>query len=173
MNLITLEKNTDSDPIETLLDQAFGPGRESKISYSYRVGVERVAPLCLVARDGAAPDSELVGTIRYWPIAIGRSPALLLGPVAVHAERRSEGLGGQLIRSSLDLAAEQGYRAVLLVGDESYYGRFGFRPASRHGAVMPRENPARVLALSLDRVLPDEFPSGLVRPWRSVRRVAA
>ena len=173
MNLITLEQNTDSDAIEILLDQAFGPGRRSKISYGYRVGIERIAALCLVARDGDTPQSELIGTIRYWPIAIGRSPALLLGPVAVLAERQSEGLGGRLIRTSLDLAAGLGYRAVLLVGDESYYGRFGFHPASRYGAVMPRENAARVLALSLDRDQPDEFPSGLVRPWRSVRRVAA
>ena len=173
MSLITLEQTTDSDAIEILLDQAFGPGRQSKISYSYRAGVERIAALCLVARDCDAADAGIIGTIRYWPIAIGKSPALLLGPVAVQADRQSEGLGGRLIRTSLDLAAGLGYRAVLLVGDESYYGRFGFRSASRQGAVMPRENPARVLALSLDPARLDEFPSGLVRPWRSVRRVAA
>ena len=164
---ITPERPEDSAAIETLLDAAFGPNRQVKISYSYRDGVERLWPLCLVARD----DARIIGTIRYWPIAIGRSPALLLGPVAISAEHRAHGLGGALIRASLALAAENGHRAVLLVGDEPYYGRFGFHPARDHGVVMPRENAARVLALSLDPA--NAFPAGEVRSWRSVRRAAA
>jgi predicted N-acetyltransferase YhbS len=165
---IVPERPEDSEAIETLLDAAFGADRQTKISYSYRQGVERVWKLCLVARD----EARIVGTIRYWPIAIGRSPALLLGPVAVSADHRAHGLGGALIRTSLAAAAEAGHRAVLLVGDEPYYGRFGFHPASDHGAVMLRENAARVLALSLDSENPADFPAGLVRVWRSVRRAA-
>ncbi|HVJ53324.1 MAG TPA: N-acetyltransferase [Aliidongia sp.] len=163
---IALEQPTDLPAIESLLDAAFGPNRRSKISYSYRQGIERIEPLCMIAREGG----QIVGTIRYWPIVIGRVPALLLGPIAIRADRRGDGLGGLLMRTSLARAAELGHRTVLLVGDEPYYGRFGFRHASEHGIVMPMENPARVLVLSL--AAEASLPSGQVRPWRSVRRAA-
>jgi predicted N-acetyltransferase YhbS len=166
---ITTERPEHAGAIENLLDAAFGATRQTKISYSYRDGVERVIPLCLVALE----DDALAATIRYWPITIGDTPSLLLGPVAVAESRRSAGLGGRLIRCSLDRAATIGYRSAVLVGDEAYYGRFGFQPASRHGIVMPRENPTRVLALSLAPSNRDAMPSGPIGPWRSVRGLAA
>jgi predicted N-acetyltransferase YhbS len=127
-------------------------------------------PLCLVA----LTDGAVVATIRYWPITIGDTPSLLLGPVAVDSRCRKAGIGDQLIRCSLNRAQTIGYHSVVLVGDEAYYGRFGFHPASGHGIVMPRETPARVLVLSLGRQRREtSMPSGLVLPWRSVRRIAA
>src|SRR5579859_3267157 len=170
---ITNERPADAAAIETLLDQAFGPGRLAKSSYSYRRRVGRLWPLCLVARAAG----EIVGTIRYWPIGIGRTaaPALLLGPVAVHDERRSSGVGGLLMRASLARATAAGHRLVVLVGDEPYYGRFGFKPAAHWGISMERENPARVLALPLVTAEADAapVPSGVVQRWRSVRREPA
>ncbi|NEU35854.1 N-acetyltransferase, partial [bacterium LRH843] len=62
--------------------------------------------------------------------------------------RQGEGLGGFLIRSSLHLARDSGWQRVLLVGDEPYYGRFGFERLS--GVEMPPPtNPDRVLGLEL------------------------
>ncbi len=167
---ITNETPADAAAIESLLDQAFGPNRLEKSSYSYRKRVARLWPLCLVARNGDA----IVGTIRYWPIAIGptTAPALLLGPVAIRDDLRSTGVGGLLMRSSLARATAAGHRLVVLVGDEPYYGRFGFRPAAEWGVSMERENQARVLALPLDGS-DAPIPSGVVQRWRSVRREAA
>jgi len=170
---ITNERPTDSAAIERLLDQAFGANRLAKSSYSYRKRVSRLWPLCLVAREADA----IVGTIRYWPIAIGTAaaPALLLGPVAVRDDQRSTGIGGLLMRASLARAAAAGHRLVILVGDEPYYGRFGFKPAAQWGISMERENPARVLALPLVTAEADAapVPSGVVQRWRSVRREPA
>lgn len=167
---ITNERPADAAAIETLLDKAFGPGRLAKSSYSYRKRVSRIWPLCLVARDG----DQIVGTIRYWPIAIGPTgaPALLLGPVAVRTDLQSTGVGGLLMRASLARATAAGHRLVVLVGDEPYYGRFGFRPAAEWGVSMERENPARVLALPLESS-EAVIPAGMVQRWRSVRREAA
>lgn len=167
---ITPENPSDATAIEILLDQAFGAGRLAKSSYSYRKRISRLWSLCLVAREAG----EIVGTIRYWPIGIGPAgtPALLLGPVAVRADHRSSGVGGLLMRTSLARATAAGHRLVVLVGDEPYYGRFGFRPADEWGVSMARENPTRVLALPLDDSAA-AIPSGLVQRWRSVRREAA
>ena len=73
---------------------------------------------------------------------------MLLGPVAVHPTRQGEGLGGELIETSLAQAARSGWDRVMLVGDAPYYSRFGFRKLE--GVVMPPPtNPERVLGRDL------------------------
>lgn len=79
---------------------------------------------------------------------VGCHDALLLGPVAVHPTRQGEGLGGLLIQRSLELAHEQGWPRVMLVGDAPYYSRFGFERLT--GVEMPPPtNPERVLGYKL------------------------
>lgn len=167
MFTITTERPEDGPAIETLLDAAFGPARESKVSYRYRDGVAPVDNLRLVAR---AADDTLIGTIRYWPVLVGaaQKAALLLGPLAVAAGWQAKGIGAALMHRSLDMACWARHERVLLVGDHGYYKRFGFKTAGPHGIVMPGENPARLLALPL---APGalEGVAGTIEPWRWVR----
>lgn len=157
----------DAAFIDSLLDLAFGPGRLNKTSYRYRQGVEPLAPLSLIARDGA----EVVGTIRYWPVAVDADwyspakPALLLGPLAIDPARRGEGIGIELMERSLAQAGRLGHALVLLVGDLAYYRRVGFGPASAHGIAMPDEAPERLLVREL---MPGALDSarGEIRLWR-------
>ncbi len=168
--MITIEREEPPDRrrIEALLDAAFGPQRQRKISYRYRRGVAALPGLCLVARDGAA----LVGTIRVWPIRIGvDGDGVLIGPVAVAASHRSQGIGGRLMRAVLGRAESERWPVAVLVGDPGYYQRFGFVAAGSVGIVMPNENPLRVQTLRLDRTQP--CPMGAVSLWREVRRHAA
>ncbi|HKL65406.1 MAG TPA: N-acetyltransferase [Roseovarius sp.] len=130
--------------VEALYDLCFAPGREALSSYRLRDGVPPVAGLCLVAREAGI----VAGAIRYWPVRVGDARALLLGPVAVHPTHQGEGLGGWLIRESVERARALGWARVMLVGDAPYYGRFGF--ARLDGVEMPPPtNPARVLGLAL------------------------
>ncbi|HGG65069.1 MAG TPA: N-acetyltransferase [Rhodobacteraceae bacterium] len=139
------ETKDDWWEVEALYDLCFAPGREALSSYRLRDGVDPVADLCLVARDEGG---IIGGAIRYWPVQVGGARVLLLGPVAVHPTRQGEGLGGVLIRQSLDKAQALGWERVLLVGDEPYYKRFGFLRID--GVVMPPPtNPERVLAREL------------------------
>lgn len=133
--------------VEALYDLCFAPGREALSSYRLRDGVPPEAGLSHVARDG---DGILAGAIRYWPVRIGSKQALLLGPVAVHPTRQGEGLGRQLIETSLAIAEPLGWSRVMLVGDASYYRRFGFEQLD--GVVMPPPtNPDRVLGRAMRR----------------------
>lgn len=124
---ITVEDTTsqDHEAIEHLLDLSFGSGRQSKTSYRLREGNTAVPGLSLVVRD---PGVKLAGTISFWPLAIGetQSPALLLGPLAVHPDRQGLGIGLRLMREGLARAKAQGHGLVLLVGDEPYYAKVGF-----------------------------------------------
>lgn len=139
----------DHDAIEHLLDLSFGSGRRSKTSYRLREGNFPVSGLSLVTRD---PGVGVSGTISFWPLAIGekRSPALLLGPLAVHPDRQGLGIGIALMREGLARARAQGHGLVLLVGDEPYYSKVGFArlPEGLIGLPGPVD-PARFLYLEL------------------------
>ncbi len=153
------EREEDRWEVEALYDLCFAPGREALSSYRLREGVAPVPELCLIARDELG---ILAGAIRYWPVAVGGAPALLLGPIAVHPTRQGEGLGNNLIRSSLELAGPHWAR-VLLVGDAPYYSRFGFEKLE-HVAMPPPTNPERILGLALS---PDSWAriKGKVTRW--------
>jgi predicted N-acetyltransferase YhbS len=139
----------DHDAIEHLLDLSFGSDRHTKTSYRLREGNSAVAGLSLVVRD---PGIGIAGTISFWPLAIGvrQSPALLLGPLAVHPDRQGLGIGLKLMREGLARARAQGHGLVLLVGDEPYYARVGFRKLPPDLIALPGPvNPERFLYLEL------------------------
>ena len=147
MFTIRKEKPADVAAREALLDLAYGPVRFSKTSELLRAGRQAARGLSFVAVE----DGRAVGTVRLWTVSAGADrPALLLGPLAVHPDSRNRGVGSALIRHALMSARRKGHEAVLLVGDASYYGRFGFS-AERTGKLWlpgPYE-PHRLLGLEL------------------------
>lgn len=165
MIVIEQERPDDHWEIEALLDNAFAPGRTSLSSYRLREGVEPVAALCLTARD----DDEiaaLAGTIRFWPVEIGeaRTPSLLLGPVAAHPTRQGEGIGAMLILEGLERAEAAGWQRCLLIGDEPYYARFGFkRSPAANITFPPPTNPNRILAKALTEGSMDSIKGTVMR----------
>jgi predicted N-acetyltransferase YhbS len=92
----------------------------------------------------------VVGSVRLTPVVIGKTPALLLGPLAVRPEWKKRGIGGTLMRQSLEAATKAGHKLVILVGDEPYYGPFGFKMVPHGPMVMPAPvDPRRMLACEL------------------------
>ncbi|MFV3074799.1 GNAT family N-acetyltransferase [Niveispirillum fermenti] len=149
---ISLEQPAHAAAIEQLLDTSFGPKRHTKTVYRLRRNIAPVADLCFVATETDADGQEvLLGTIRYWPVMLGgKVHALMLGPIAISPDRRSDGLGGKLIRHSLEQARALGHRIVILVGDAPYYVRFGFSRAVVAGLSLPGPvDPARFQGLEL------------------------
>jgi predicted N-acetyltransferase YhbS len=120
---IRKEMSFDIDAREHLLDRVWGASRFQKTAEWLREGREPSAGLSFVAeRDG-----DIVGTVRLWDICAGPGrPAVLLGPLAVDESQRSQGIGGALMRRAMAAARQRKHRAVLLVGDATYYWRFGF-----------------------------------------------
>ena len=117
------EKASDVAGREILLDAAYGAARFAKTSERLREGRLPANGLSLVAVERG----RIVGTVRLWHITAGPArPALLLGPLAVHIDHRNRGIGSALVRGAIARARLAGHRAVLLIGDAAYYGRFGF-----------------------------------------------
>jgi predicted N-acetyltransferase YhbS len=124
MVTITPERDTDVLAREVLLDRAFGKRRRRKTSERLRKARLPAEGLAFAARDS---EGRLVGTIRLWDVLAGSAgAALLLGPVAVDCAHQGKGIGAALMRHAIDAARRLGHRAILLVGDAPYYGRFGF-----------------------------------------------
>ncbi len=116
------ERAEDGPLVEALNEASFGPGRFAKSAYRLREGVNPVAGLSFVAVE----EGELRGSIRFWPVAIGKEKSLLLGPLAVKSDQRGRGLGIALMKRGIEEARAQGHASIILVGDEPYYVRAGF-----------------------------------------------
>jgi len=128
------ERPDDAALITPLLDRTFGFDRIRRTVYRLREGVDPVAGLCFSA---VAGDGGLLGSIRYWPIDIAGTPAILLGPLAVEPALQGQGIGKALVRHSLEAAEKAGYRICVVVGDPNYYRPFGFISASAQGLSLP------------------------------------
>ncbi|MBK9079814.1 MAG: N-acetyltransferase [Hyphomicrobium sp.] len=137
----------DLAAITALQARVFGPGRFARSAYRVREGHGLMSRFCRVADC----DGRLIATVRITVATIGGVPgAALLGPVAVDPEFRGQGYGRQLVSEALDALKAAGFSLVVLVGDEPYYGRFGFKPVPFKSIAFPGPvNPARILAVEL------------------------
>ncbi len=150
---LVLEPETpaDADSILRLNERVFGPGRFARTAYRIRETTPPDLSLSFVARVGTL----LVGANAMTPIVIGSTPALLLGPLIVEPVFRSQGIGEALVTRSLEAAKAAGAKLVLLVGDEPYYVRMGFKPVPPGRVELPGPvDPARLLYSELE---PDAF----------------
>jgi predicted N-acetyltransferase YhbS len=140
------ENPGEADVIEKLHERAFGPGRFARTAFRLREGVPHEEALSFTALVGTL----VVGSIRLTRIRIGAAEGLLLGPVTVEPAFMGRGIGMALVRRSVETARAQGHRLVLLVGDEPFYGKVGFRRVPAGRLAMPGPvDPARLLILEL------------------------
>jgi len=140
------ETAADALAIERLHERTFGPGRYARTAFRIREQLAHRCDLSFTARIGTL----LVGSVRATPICIGTTAALLLGPLTIEPPFRERGIGRALIDRSLTVAREKGHRLVVLVGDEPYYGRSGFRRIPKGTVTMPGPvDPARLLVAEL------------------------
>src|SRR5262245_47354425 len=142
------ESADDGAEIERLHERTFGPGRYAKTAYRIREGATHSLTLSFTARIGTL----LVGSVRLSPIRIGQAKALLLGPLTVEPPFRDRGIGLRLIERSMAEARQTGHRLVVLVGDEPYYARAGFKRIPKGRVKMPGPvDPARLLVAELSQ----------------------
>ncbi|ADJ24196.1 GCN5-related N-acetyltransferase [Hyphomicrobium denitrificans ATCC 51888] len=137
----------DVPEISRLHARVFGPGRFARSAYRVREGKGHLSRYCLVAHLGG----QLIASLRMTEITIGGRPgAALLGPVAVDPDHRNIGLGTKLMNEAIEAARVGGTSLVVLVGDDPYYGRFGFKVVPAGQIVFPGPvNPARLLVREL------------------------
>jgi predicted N-acetyltransferase YhbS len=137
------EQPKHHNEIEALHECVFGPGRFARAAFRIRENGGHDLDLSHII----VMDDKIIASVRLTPIIIGQTPALLLGPLAVLPEFARRGFGAMLIKESINVAEQT---LILLVGDEAYYGRFGFKPVPVGSIVFPAPvDKKRILVFSV------------------------
>jgi len=149
--------------IEQLNRLSFGAARFTRAAYLIREKSGHECELSFIALNG----DKIVGSVRQTKIVIGQLPALLLGPLVVDDHYKNIGIGAGLMRRAIAAAQSHGHQLILLVGDESYYVRFGFT-AHKPPIILPA--PADRQRVLIYEITPGvaQQATGRVRPINSV-----
>lgn len=156
--IIREERESDHKAISDVTEAAFknhpyGSGTEQFIVKALREGGSLSVSLV------AELEGSVVGHIAFSPVKFsdGNEGWYGLGPVSVEPGYQGLGIGTELVNSGLKILKDKGAGGCVLVGEPSFYKRFGFASPEglRHEGV-PQEN---FLALSFCGI----FPSGDVK----------
>lgn len=125
--LIRTETEGDVDRIAEIIELAFhehpGSNHTEHIIVKH-LRREQALALSLVAEVAG----EIVGHIAFSEVEIsdGSSGWFGLGPLAIVPAMQGKGIGSALVREGLARLRQQGARGCVLLGEPSYYRRFGF-----------------------------------------------
>ncbi|CAL1516468.1 GNAT family N-acetyltransferase [Chitinophaga sp. MM2321] len=149
--LIREENSEDQTAVFQLLNLAFNQAEEAFLVDRLRNSAAFIPSLSLVA----VFENKIVGHLLFTKIKIisdgqQATAALALAPLSVLPEFQKQGIGKQLVEEGLQKATELGYNAVIVLGHEHYYPRFGFLPADQWHIEPPfNVPPQNFMALEL------------------------
>lgn len=136
--LIRREVPGDEAAIRTVIAAAFAradqPTPEAGLVDALRAGPAWLPALSLVATD---PDGTVIGHVLATRCRVDTAPALGFAPLSVRPDRQRRGVGSALTHALLGAADALGEPLVALLGDPSYYRRFGFRPCGDYHITPP------------------------------------
>lgn len=130
---------TDLPALTALHDAAFGTPFEGRLVRDLLAA--GLGPLSLVAVE----KDRILGHILFSPLTIevGNETVrgLALAPLAVDPAHQKQGIGTALTKAGLVAAQQNGWEAVIVLGQPDYYQRFGFSPDLGAGFDSPFAGP--------------------------------
>lgn len=145
--VIRPEREEEFAAIYNLVKTAFASARvsdgdEQEYVNRLRAGDSYIPALALVALSDGRPVGHIMLTRVGMKTDDGRDvKTLLLAPLSVLPGHQGRGIGRKLVQAALARARDLQYDAVFLVGEPSYYSRFGFRLAGDFGIVYTGKVP--------------------------------
>jgi putative acetyltransferase len=155
---IRLERPGDGDAIHAVTEAAFLSAPHTSHAEQFIVRELRRTDALAVSLV-AELDGRVVGHVALSPVKIDGAERgwFGLGPVSVVPECQGAGIGSRLVHEAIARLRSAGARGCVLVGEPSYYGRFGFR--AEPALVLPGVPPVYFQALCLA----GEMPAGEVK----------
>jgi putative acetyltransferase len=145
------ERPEDAAGIDSLLRIAF-PG-VAEADLVTRLRADGDLALSLVA----AENGTIIGQVAFVPVALDPDPGYRvwgLAPISVLPERQGQGIGSTLTEAGLDAADAAGIGLVLVLGDQNYYGRFGFDTMLAEGISVAWAGPYFAALALIERAPP-------------------
>lgn len=125
--LVRKVKSDDRFAVRAVVEAAFGRPDEAalldELWSQHAIRLERVAEI----------GGQVVGYVCYTTVKTKPDLdgiLLGLGPLAVAPSHQRQGVGAQLVETSLAECRRNGARLIAVLGDPQYYARFGFEPAA-------------------------------------------
>ena len=125
--IIRQERAADVEAIFDLTKLAFEHYPYGDHTEQFVINALRVANALTVSLV-AEVDGKIVGHVAFSPVSIsdGSSDWYGLGPVSVLPEYQNQGIGSTIIREGLMRLRSLGAKGCVLLGNPTYYRRFGF-----------------------------------------------
>lgn len=130
--LIRQEQQSDHAAIAHITAAAFADMEHSDQSEPLIIEKLRAADALTISLV-AIEDDKLIGHVAFSPITIDNAFVnwFGLGPVSVEPSHQGKGIGSALIRQGLDQLRSRGAAGCVVLGDPTYYLRFGFERDDR------------------------------------------
>ena len=129
---LRLEQPEDYRKVEEVAREAFWNFYAPGCDEHYLLHIMRSSPNFVKGLDFVAvADRKIVGIVVFLKSFIltddgCKYEVLSMGPIAVLPQYQRMGIGWMLIAHTRKIAAEMGYRAILLCGEPRYYSKVGF-----------------------------------------------
>lgn len=102
-----------------------------RLSEAYLPEISRIAMV----------DGKVVGCIMYSKATVMdgdiRHEVVTFGPLAVDPDYQGLRIGELLLKDTMKLAAEAGYKGIVIYGEPDYYPRLGFKTCEKFGITTP------------------------------------
>lgn len=144
--IVRPEEPRDIAAVREIHRLSFETEAEAVLVDKLRAGRDFIPGLSLVAEVEARTAGHVLFS-RIWirppDPKLPEEVALALAPLAVHPDFRGKGIGSLLVTQGLKACRQHGFSLVVVVGEQSYYSRFGFIPARPKGLEVPFPVPER------------------------------
>ncbi|MEQ8355328.1 MAG: N-acetyltransferase [Kiloniellaceae bacterium] len=133
----------DLPDILNIHSQAFSNDKEAELVRTILADPSAQPTVSILASDEARPVGHILFSKARLTEPDSSCSVIILAPLAVIPEAQGKSFGGGLIKSGLQLLAAQDVDLVFVLGQPSYYGRYGFEPAGRLGLDPPHRLPQK------------------------------
>lgn len=85
----------------------------------------------------ATEKDEIIGHILFTKANVDNEEVLVLAPLSVLPKFQNKGIGSALIKEGHSIAKSLGYEYSFVLGDNNYYSRFSYIPATNFNVLLP------------------------------------